>query len=124
MKTQKSKGKMGLTAYFVKQYLAIAPTGATAPLVYCLADDNMADEEIDVHEVPAGLLGLHDHDKSFVAFAKTRNINAAFTEWYWRHVQIPFSMEQREKHNLVGSTFSINCDGEDVQIDCFSNPAF
>ena len=124
MKTRKEKGKKGLVSYFVKQYVAIQPTGGSAPLVYCLADSNMKEGEIDVHDVAAGLLGLNDNDKSYVVFAKDRSMNTEFYKWYWRSVILPHSIEVRKKYGLEGKLLCTNCDGEDQQIDCFSDDAF
>ena len=123
-KTRKSKGKKGQVGYFVKQYVGIQPTGTVAPLVYCLADNNMTDGTIDVHEVEPGLLGLNSLDKSNVVFAKDRSMNSAFYQWFWRKVLIPHSVEVRKQYHLEDKLFSVNCDGEDTQIDSFSDEEF
>ena len=47
-----------LTAFFVKFYLCMNATGTTAPPIYIVADINMMEGEIGVHEVPELGIGI------------------------------------------------------------------
>ena len=67
-----------LTAFFVKFYLCINATGASAPPVYIVADDNMKEGDIDCHEVPGLGIGTEVTSSGYIVFAKTRAVNEAF----------------------------------------------
>eukprot|EP01038_Epipyxis_sp_PR26KG_P005611 gene5611-7747_t len=75
------------------------------------------------------LLNAKTGHVSSLAFAKNRNMNVDFYEWYWDKIVLPFVEEIRDEHYMgtqqnVRLTAAVNCDGEDVQIKVFSRPEF
>lgn len=123
-KVRKRRGSQGLTALFVKLYNLMGALGHFAPVVYCIADANMADGDIDWYDMDAGVFGIGRYDKAVIVLCKTRNMCLAFYDKYWMDVVLPFINEERAAQNLTGYPAICNCDGEDMQIDSFSNETF
>jgi hypothetical protein len=67
-----------LTGHFVKFDGCVTVGGMSAPPIYILADDNMKEGEIDVHEVPGLGLGTDVNGLGYIVFAKTRSVNEVF----------------------------------------------
>ena len=120
IKVKKRNGQAGITAYFIKLYAAINAIGGYGELVYCLADANMKEGDMDWYEIDAGVFGLNQHDKAHIVFSKTRAMGDAFCEKYWRKIVIPFMVAERERYGLDGKMAQVNCDGESSQIDVFA----
>ena len=72
-----------LTANFVKFYLCINATGSSAPPVYIVADKNMKEGEISVHEVMGMGIGTDLNAIGYIVFAKTREVNEKFYHWWF-----------------------------------------
>ena len=123
VKVANKKGQAGLTALFVKVYTLANAKGGFAPLVYCLADCNMAEGDLDWYELPAGAFGLNQHDEAHIVFSKTRSMGDLFSEKYWTEIVVPFVDTERARYGLVGKTAEVNCDGESSNIDVFAKPA-
>lgn len=106
-----------LTAYFVKFYLCMNATGATAPPIYICADDNMVAGAIDVHLVPGLGIGTDLRADGYVVFAKTRSVNEEFYRWWFATIYIKFVMDLRVRYGIEDSKPSyFTLDGEDTQI--------
>jgi len=69
----------GITSYFIKYYMLMSASGNVADPVYVVADDNMEENVIDVHEVPGLSLGV-GFSKAYIVFCKTRGCNRQFYE--------------------------------------------
>lgn len=59
-----------------------------------------------------------------VVFCKTRAMCVEFYSWYWKERIIPFVNRVRSDHKLNTSEAYVNCDGEQIQIEVFSQKAF
>ena len=77
--TQDSSG--GLVAFFIKYYLFISAAGVTAPPVYVIADDRMAEGDFEVYEVVGLGLTTEVAGKGYVVYCKTRCGNVGFYRW-------------------------------------------
>jgi transposase len=106
-----------LTAHFVKFYMCINATGTSAAPIYIIADENMAEGEIDVHEVPGLGLGTGIADIGYVVFAKTRSVNEKFYEWWFTKILTKFAIDLRCRYNIPNDVPVYFClDGEDTQL--------
>ena len=106
-----------LTAFFVKFYLCMNATGATAPPAYIVADNNMKEGTIDCYEVPGLGIGTEVDSSGYIVFAKTRSVNESFYRWWFFSIYVPFVLRLRNRYELsdaIPSYFTL--DGEDVQI--------
>lgn len=112
-----------LTGYFVKFYLCISATGSSAPPVYILADKNMKEGLIDVHEVMGLGIGTDLASVGWVVFAKTRAVNEEFYRWWFVTVFHKFVVDIRNRYKLgVDLPVYFNLDGEETQIRPLRNP--
>ena len=121
VKVKKGKSQ-GITAYFAKVYTIMNAKGSYGPLVYCIADANMDEADLDWHVIPPGVFGINQHDEAHVVIAKTRAMGDTFCEKYWTGIVVPFVQEERTRYGLDGQMASVNCDGESAQIDVFTKP--
>ena len=105
------------TAFFVKFYLCMTATGTTAPPIYIVADNNMKEGEIDVHEIPGLGIGTEVNSGGYIVFAKTRAVNENFYRWWFASIYIIFVEALRLRYSIdpkIPSYFTL--DGEDTQI--------
>jgi hypothetical protein len=106
-----------LTSYFVKYYLCMTATGAIATPIYIVADDNMREGVIDVHEVVGLGLGQEVLGTGYVVFSKTRAVNEEFYRWWFMTVFTKFVIDLRMLHDIPDTVpVYFTLDGEDVQI--------
>ena len=107
----------------MKFYLCISATGSSAPLVYILADKNMKEGLIDVHEVMGLGIGTDLSSVGWVVFAKTRAVNEEFYRWWFVTVFHKFVVHIRNRYKLgVDLPVYFNLDGEETQIRPLRNP--
>lgn len=59
-----------------------------------------------------------------IVFCRTRAMCVEFYSWYWKDRIIPFVNRVRSDHKLNTSQAYVNCDGEQIQIEVFSQKAF
>jgi hypothetical protein len=102
-----------LTSYFVKFYLCIY-TSAIATPIYIVADDNMREGAIDVHEV-VGLGHEEVLGTGYVVFSKTRAVNEEFYRWWFMTVFTKFVIDLKMLHYIPDTVpVYFTLDGEDV----------
>ena len=114
----------GITAYFVKYYLLISAAGFNASPVFVLQDPQMDEEDCNVTEVKGFGVSTSVGEAAYVVYCKSRACNKKFYTWYNETILMPFV-------HLLRSTFHIDkdvpawyqLDGEQRQIDVFSEPA-
>jgi hypothetical protein len=94
--TQKSAGGV---KFAIKLYHYHNAAGAIAPPVFVIADETMDAEAFSAHRI-AGLSTNNANGHGWVVFAKTRNGNAAFYEWFAREIVIPFVNNSRTHNGL------------------------
>jgi transposase len=113
-------GESGLTNYFIKYYATISAAGGQARPIYIIADHDMVDQEIDVHEVKGIGAGSSPAETAFLVFCKTRVPQLEFYKWYIRIVLVPWVQELREIYDLDPSVPAFfQLDGEAAQIAPF-----
>ena len=119
------KGRTDLQSFYIKSYLLITADGRYGKLVHCNAYNHMEENMFDVHAVDGiGLSKRLVGDPAYLAFAKTRNMNVDFYEWYWDKIVLPFIAEIRDEYKKVQKKRSTYHCREDVQIKIFSKPDF
>jgi hypothetical protein len=91
-----------LTSYFIKYYATNNAAGGQARPIYILADHEMRDQEIDVHEVLGIGAGTSPKETAFIVFSKTRVPQLEFYKWYIRMILVPWVQELREIYSLSG----------------------
>jgi hypothetical protein len=106
-----------LTAYFVKFYMCMNAPGMSAVPIYICADDNMAEGEIDVHEVAGLGLGTDINSTGYVVFCKTRSMNEEFYRWWFVNILTKFVIDLRIRFDISNDVPVYFClDGEDTQL--------
>jgi transposase len=120
LKVQPKKGESGLTSYFIKYYATISAAGGRARPIYIIADDQMKEQAIDVHEVTGIGAGTHPGETAYIVFCKSRVPQLEFYKWYVRIILVPWVQELREIYGIdtaVPAFFQL--DGEAAQIAPF-----
>lgn len=108
----------GRLSFFVKHFHLHNACGIVGPPVYVIANDAMQPEELFTREVEE--LGINA-GPAWLCFTKTRGGNAAFFNFYFNSVVIPFILTTRGRRDLSGSagpvpSAFVYCDGEASQI--------
>ena len=99
-RVRKLAGDKGITSYFIKWFAVINAFGNTSDPVFIVADNNMKENIIDIHEIP----GLGIDSKGYVVFCKTRCGNKEFLEWFNEVILIKFIKDIRSKWNWTDKT--------------------
>ena len=108
----------------IKWYAIINAAGKSGPFVFLFEDPDLPAEDFSVFEVPG--LCLNDASDAFgyVCFTKTRAGNSKFYNWLIGDIIAPWLVAQRTlRSKKMNSPAVITCDGEDVQILEFAEPA-
>ena len=119
--TRESSGGLGIS---IKYYHFHNSAGETAPAVYVVADDSMADGDFFV--LPVVGLGNSTEVGSlgYLCFCKTRNCNDKYYRYFAKTIVIPFVKKVRDVHQPLNEDGSpmrafVMCDGEESQIRVF-----
>lgn len=70
-----------LPCYFIKYYMVIGAGGSLAAPIYIVADDNMLENDVDVHKVSGLGIGVDPSSVGYAVFCKTRTLCHKFYEW-------------------------------------------
>ncbi len=119
--TIKSSGSL---SFFVKHYHLHNALGYVAPPVYVIANDALQPEDLVARQVTD--IGFNG-GTAWLCFTKTRGGNAAFFDFYFNSVVIPFVVQVRNVRNLSGVSGEVPhafvyCDGEASQIAVIQKP--
>ena len=104
--------------------MLISAAGITAPPVFVIADERMAEGEFKVYTIVG--LGLTTEVAGcdiYVMYCKTRCGNVGFYRWLIESILVLWVQEIRRKYNLPFDCIAwFQLDGEPVQLICFADP--
>lgn len=109
--------KDSLTAFFIKYYMVIGAGGSLAPPIFIVADENMTEGRINVHEVHGLGIGVDPSSLGYVVFCKSRTLCHLFYTWLIESVIVPYVANIKISKNLdQDSVCWFTLDGESKQI--------
>jgi hypothetical protein len=110
-------GELGV---FVKSYTMGSAAGHMAPMVLVFADESMNENEVITHKFP-GLSHVPDPSAyGYIAFTKTRAASEEFYRWFLKELVCPYFKMVRENFGLDGVYGFFTTDGEQRQIETFT----
>ena len=107
-----------LVSFFIKYCMFVNAVGNIGAPIYIIADFNMEENSIDVHEVKGMEICTDLHAITYVIFCKTRSANTEFYRWFFKKVFVKFVLDCRITYSIHDSIPAYFClDGESDQIN-------
>ena len=82
-----------LVSFFIKYYMFVNAVGDIGAPIYTIADFNMEEYTIDVHEVKGMGICTDLQAITYIVFCKTRSANVEVYRWFFKKVFVMFNTQ-------------------------------